>query len=137
MTISIGFIDHVAVTARDLKEASEFYCRVLEAKIVHDFIVEGELLAQQFRIDGAMLNIHQSGHKHPLVAAKPTPGAVDLCFRWSAPIATAVEHLRQHGVEIIEGPAPRYASDGKEGMSVYFRDPDGNLLEFLSTVEAA
>ena len=134
---AISRIDHVAVTAADLPATAAFYCDVLDAVIVHDFVVDGELIAQQFRIGGAMLNIHQAGHGHSLVAARPTPGAVDICFRWDEPIATAVKHLGRVGVAIIEGPAERYASDGCAGMSVYFRDPDGNLLEFLSTAESA
>lgn len=135
MACAISRIDHVAVTTPDLAATGAFYSRVLEAEIVHDFVIDGALIAQQFRIGGAMLNIHQAGHGHSLVAAKPTPGAIDLCFRWDAPIATAVAHLEQHRIAIEEGPAERYASDGKAGMSVYFRDPDGNLLEFLSTTE--
>jgi catechol 2,3-dioxygenase-like lactoylglutathione lyase family enzyme len=81
-----------------------------------------------------MLNIHRAGHSHPLVAARPTTGAVDICFRWNAPIDAAVETLAAAGVEIIEGPVARICSDAIEGRSVYFRDPDGNLIELLSTV---
>lgn len=137
MACAISMIDHVAVTTSHLDATSAFYCRVLDAEIVHEFVIDGALIAKQFRIGGAMLNIHQAGHGHSLVAAKPTPGAIDLCFRWSQPIATAQIHLAQAGIAIEEGPVKRRASDGREGTSVYFRDPDGNLLEFLSTEDAA
>jgi catechol 2,3-dioxygenase-like lactoylglutathione lyase family enzyme len=46
-----------------------------------------------------------------------------------------VRLLGEHGIEIVEGPVDRPAADGKLGKSIYFRDPDGNLLEFLSTDE--
>ena len=59
------------------------------------------------------------------------PGNSDLCLRWDGPIEEAVEHLRAHGVEIIDGPVRRQGSIG-EGLSVYFNDPDGSLLEFIS-----
>ena len=62
-------------------------------------------------------------------------GTLDACFRWDGTIAEAVAHLKDAGIEIIEGPVPRWAADGVWGQSVYFRDPDGNLLEFLSTAE--
>ena len=56
---------------------------------------------------------------------------VDLCFVWDGPIESAQEQLDKHGVEIEEGPVTRYGGRG-EGTSVYFRDPDGSLLEFIS-----
>jgi len=59
------------------------------------------------------------------------PGNSDLCFVWDGPIGAAVEHLERHGVPVEEGPARRFGAGG-DGTSVYFRDPDGSLLEFIS-----
>jgi len=50
---------------------------------------------------------------------------------WDGPIEAAIERLEQHGVAIEEGPVTRYGGRG-EGTSVYFRDPDGSLLELIS-----
>jgi catechol 2,3-dioxygenase-like lactoylglutathione lyase family enzyme len=50
---------------------------------------------------------------------------------WEGPIDGAMEHLRRLGVEIEEGPVPRPGTRG-QGTSVYFRDPDGSLLELIS-----
>ena len=67
-----------------------------------------------------------------MVARVPVaPGNSDLCFEWDGPIAGAVEHLRNHGVAIEAGPIARGGRRGR-GTSVYFRDPDGSLLEFIS-----
>lgn len=126
-------IDHVAVTVEDLEASSLFYRRVLDAELVRDYEIDGQVMMLQLRIGGAMLSVHQAGHTHPLVARKPMPGSLDLCFRWDGPIETAVERLNAAQVEIVDGPVARHASNGKAAMSVYFRDPDGNLLEFLST----
>ena len=134
MTNAIIAIDHVAVTVASLGQAIPFYKKVLGAEQVREYEIDGRVMVVQLHIGGAMLNIHQAGHSHPMVAARPTPGSVDLCFRWNEPIETAVAHLEKVGVPIIDGPDVRYASDGQAGMSVYFRDLDGNLLEFLSTV---
>lgn len=60
-----------------------------------------------------------------------TPGNSDLCFVWDGPIDGAVEHLRSHSVAIELGPVQRTGAHG-DGTSVYFRDPDGSLLEFIS-----
>lgn len=55
----------------------------------------------------------------------------DLCFEWDGPIQDAVEHLRRHGVGVEVGPVERHGARGR-GTSVYFRDPDGSLMEFMS-----
>jgi catechol 2,3-dioxygenase-like lactoylglutathione lyase family enzyme len=67
----------------------------------------------------------------PLARIPVQPGNSDLCFRWNGPIEGAVEHLRANGVEVELGPVPRFGGQG-EGTSVYFRDPDGSLMEFIS-----
>jgi catechol 2,3-dioxygenase-like lactoylglutathione lyase family enzyme len=79
------------------------------------------------------INVHPARAPVSPHAGRPTPGSVDLCFRWDAPLADAVALLHRHGVAVEEGPVPRPAADGTWGSSVYFRDPDGNLLELLST----
>jgi catechol 2,3-dioxygenase-like lactoylglutathione lyase family enzyme len=61
------------------------------------------------------------------------PGAVDLCFGWDGPSEDVVALLSDRGLPIVEGPVPRPSADGREAVSVYTRDPDGNLLEFLTT----
>src|SRR4051812_41390654 len=112
------------MTVADLGDARDFYARVLGAEVVREYQNEGKPFVLQLRIGGAMLNLHQAGHNRPLVAARPTPGAVDICFRWNGPIEMAMAGLERAGIEIIEGPTRRFASDGKEGWSVYFRDQD-------------
>ena len=67
-----------------------------------------------------------------MVARQPLPGSTDICFRWGGDIAAAKQLLESRGVEIIEGPAPRVSADGKPASSVYFRDPDGSLMEFIT-----
>ena len=133
-SIPITKIDHVAITVADLDHAAGFYVD-LGGEIVRSYDIDGRRMVLQLHIGGAMLNIHQAGHTHPLVAGKPTPGSTDLCFRWGEPIASGIALLDRLGIAIIDGPSERHASDGLAGISVYFRDPDGNLLEFLSTVE--
>ncbi|MDH5291490.1 MAG: glyoxalase, partial [Acidimicrobiia bacterium] len=56
----------------------------------------------------------------------------DFCFRWEGPIEEAIEMLEHHKVAIVEGPVFRLASNNAKARSVYFNDPDGNLLELLS-----
>lgn len=59
------------------------------------------------------------------------PGDSDLCFEWQGRIDDAIAHLKSHGVTVENGPMQRFGAKGT-GTSVYFRDPDGSLMEFIS-----
>jgi catechol 2,3-dioxygenase-like lactoylglutathione lyase family enzyme len=59
------------------------------------------------------------------------PGNSDLCFEWAGPIEDAIAHLKAHGIAVERGPLQRFGAKGA-GTSVYFRDPDGSLMEFIS-----
>lgn len=133
---AIAGIDHAAIATHDLSGFIEFYQSVLGAKVEEEHEIDGLRSVVRLRVGSALLNVHRAGHSHPLVARAPMPGALDLCFRWNAPIGDAVAWLTSTGTAIIDGPSPRTSSDGFPGRSVYFRDPDGNLLELLSTVDA-
>jgi catechol 2,3-dioxygenase-like lactoylglutathione lyase family enzyme len=125
-------IDHVAVTAADLEATCAFYDRVFGIRVHMDFAPDGRSRVRQVLVGGALLSVHQAGAGEGLlVADRPTVGAIDLCFRWSDNVETAIAHLKAKGVEIIEGPAPRRTSDGMRAQSVYFRDPDQNLIELI------
>ena len=68
---------------------------------------------------------------NPVARLPVQPGNSDLCFEWRGPIADAAAHLANHGVAVELGPVERRGARGR-GLSLYFRDPDGSLLEFIS-----
>lgn len=119
-------LDHVVIAVSDWERSNAFYRDVLGAELVlrrPGFV---------YRFGDHQLNVHGPGVEPYPVAADPVrPGNSDLCFVWDGPIVDAVEHLRRHAVEIEEGPVPRSGARG-DGSSVYFRDPDGSLLELIS-----
>jgi len=133
MTHPVSHIDHVALTVADLDTSVRFYVDCLGAVPGRGFEVDGVIAIRQIWIGSALLSLHQQGHTHPLVARKPTPGSGDLCFHWDAPIEDAIAMLANAGIAIVAGPIETFGSDGNPSTSVYFRDPDGNLLEFLKT----
>jgi catechol 2,3-dioxygenase-like lactoylglutathione lyase family enzyme len=125
---SIRGVDHVVIGATDWSTTTRFYRRVLRAEVVP---LEGERVS--FRIGTSQLNVHGPGvDLSSNVARIPVqPGNSDLCFEWDGPIGDAIAHLRSCNVAVETGPVPRPGARG-EGISIYFRDPDGTLLEFIS-----
>lgn len=125
-------IDHIAFAAHDLEATCVFYDRLFGARTHFDYAPGGKSLVRQIALGGALLSIHQFGNGLDLVAKHPTVGGADICLRWSGDAENAVELLRQHGIPIVDGPSPRQTADGLPAHSVYFRDPDGNLVELMA-----
>lgn len=125
-------IDHVAITVADLDATCRWYGELFGARTVAERTAGGKVLVRQIALGGALLSVHQSGNGMELVARRPTVGAADICFRWSGDVTGAETFLRERRVEIVEGPTPRRTADGLPSQSVYFRDPDGNLLELMA-----
>jgi len=118
--------DHCVVHVSAWATSNTFYRDVLGAEIV----TNGE--GFMYRFGDVQLNLHGPGLEPKPIARVPVqPGNSDLCFVWPGPIEGAVLHLKQCGVPIELGPVLRPGAGG-EGTSVYFRDPDGSLLEFIS-----
>jgi catechol 2,3-dioxygenase-like lactoylglutathione lyase family enzyme len=119
-------LDHCVIHVADWERSNAFYRDVMGAELVQrpaGFV---------YRFGDKQLNVHGKGVQATPVARLPVqPGNSDLCFEWDAPIDDAVSHLKHHGVEIELGPLPRFGAKGT-GTSVYFRDPDGSLMEFIS-----
>ncbi len=129
---SILGIDHVAITVADLEATCKFYLAVFGGRPVAEIVEAGHATVRQILMGGALLSVHQSGNGRTLVARRPTVGAADICFTWGGSIESAADLLRRHHVPIIEGPEPRRSADGLPSQSVYFRDPDGNLIELMA-----
>jgi catechol 2,3-dioxygenase-like lactoylglutathione lyase family enzyme len=119
-------LDHCVVHVSDWERSNAFYRDVVGAEIVD--VGDGRFA---YRFGDSQLNLHGPGVDPTPVARVPVaPGGSDLCLRWDGPIDDAVAHLQRHGVEIELGPVARSGARGA-GASVYFRDPDGSLLEFI------
>jgi catechol 2,3-dioxygenase-like lactoylglutathione lyase family enzyme len=130
-----GF-DHLAITVDDVEAAAVFYIDLLgaEPELLDEFRA-GTSPIVSLIVGGNRINVHPSPPRVPsrLVARRPTPGSVDICFRWAGSIEEVVTLLSERALPIVEGPVPRVSADGQKAVSVYTRDPDGNLLEFLTT----
>jgi catechol 2,3-dioxygenase-like lactoylglutathione lyase family enzyme len=119
-------LDHCVITVSDWERSNRFYHDILGAELVR--LSNG----WTYRFGHEQLNVHGPGHAGDPNARIPVPaGGSDLCFEWPGLIEEAVVHLRKHRVTIEVGPVMRMGAKGK-GISVYFRDPDGSLMEFIS-----
>jgi catechol 2,3-dioxygenase-like lactoylglutathione lyase family enzyme len=119
-------LDHCVIHVSDWARSNTFYRDVLGAEVVP--VGEGF----SYRFGAQQLNLHGPGVNATPVAKIPVPpGGSDLCFEWPGEIEAARAHLRRHGVEAEMGPVERHGAGGI-GTSLYFRDPDGSLLEFIS-----
>ena len=123
-------LDHCVIHVSDWERSNAFYTNVLGAELV-------QVGARwSYRFGDQQLNLHGPGVEADPVASVPVPlGGSDLCFVWPGDIEEAREHLERQGDEVEMGPVERRGARGV-GTSVYFRDPDGSLLEFISYASA-
>ena len=111
------------LTVADVAATCAFYHRVLGMAVVSFGDGRKALAFGQQKI-----NLHAHGHEFEPKADRPTPGAADFCLLTSVPLADVVARLRAEGVALVAGPVPRTGATGPM-ESIYFRDPDGNLIE--------
>lgn len=119
----IETIDHIVLTVRDIDITCAFYSRVLGMQVTTFGNGRKALFFGTQKI-----NLHQHGKEFEPKAENPTPGSADLCFVSSTPINEVVAQLAKQGIVLVEGPVQRTGATGSI-TSVYFRDPDGNLIE--------
>ncbi|QYX56683.1 VOC family protein [Roseovarius sp. SCSIO 43702] len=117
--------DHCVIHVGDWDRSTAFYRDVMGAEIVP--YGKGAM----FRFGPVQLNTHGPDQIGSPRAKRPVmPGGSDLCFEWHGTIPQAQAHLRAHGVAVELGPVERLGAKST-GTSLYFRDPDGSLLEFI------
>ena len=119
----ISHMDHLVLTVQSIPDAIHFYTNVLGMNEV-DFGNGRKALAfgqQKF-------NLHQAGKEFEPKAHHPTPGAIDICLITTTPLETVQRHIESCNVVIEEGPVKRTGAQGPI-LSIYFRDPDKNLVE--------
>jgi len=123
----VGRIDHIVLTVRDIEATTRFYERALGLEREFFRGPEGQP-RHALRFGDQKINLQDAATETPTKARTPTPGAGDFCLIAARPLAEILAHLQAEAIPIEAGPVPRTGALGRM-RSVYFRDPDGNLVE--------
>lgn len=115
-------IDHFVLTVGDPEVTASFYERALGLPTIR----QGSRLA--LACGSQKINLHRAGEEIVPHATRPTPGGADFCLRATCPLGEVIRRLDEAGVAVELGPVERNGAYGPM-LSVYFRDPDGNLVE--------
>lgn len=126
----IDSLDHLVLTVRDMEATCQFYERILGMTV----ITFGEN-RRALQFGRQKINLHQAGREWEPKAKHPVPGSADLCLLSSWPMEQLIRHMKNCGVEIVEGPVQRTGAVGPL-LSIYLRDPDDNLIEISNQLPA-
>ena len=121
--MNIEQLDHLVLTVSDIDKTTDFYAHVMGMEV----IIFGDN-RKALRFGQQKINLHLAGHEIEPKADNPTPGSADLCFITSMPMDEILKHLEACKVEPLMSPDYRTGATHRL-MSVYFRDPDNNLIE--------
>ena len=128
--MNIDRIDHVVMTVRSVDATCAFYQHVLGMQPV---TFAGGRRALAF--GRQKINLHEAGREFEPKAHLAAPGTLDICLVTTTPLPQVIEHLARCNVTIIEGPVAKTGATGPL-RSVYFRDPDQNLIEVSNYISA-
>ncbi len=127
----ITSLDHLVLVVRSIERTVEFYSSVLGLRAE-----EMRPGRWALRFGTQKLNLQEAGVSVDPLAKHPTPGSADFCLLTDVPMEDVVAHLRRHAVPVVDGPVRRTGAAGPL-LSVYFYDPDDNLVEVSNAVEVA
>ena len=125
-------IDHIAMPTANAERLIAFYKKLGFHINDEDKWRAGNMPAFSIQVGESKINVHPEGYTAALRGPTAVPGSADICFVWEGSAAECEQMLNDAGVEIISGPGPRRgALRNRTAVSLYARDPDENLLEWM------
>jgi catechol 2,3-dioxygenase-like lactoylglutathione lyase family enzyme len=135
MSSDVVGLDHLVIVATDVRSTVSFYIHVLGAEVSNLTEWErGDAEYPTLHFGAWKINVHPADTDAAPRALHPVPGSADLCVEWRGSISEAHAHLRAADIDVEYGPVDQHGARGW-GRSLYFRDPDGCLLELISYSE--
>lgn len=127
-------IDHIAMPTENAERLIAFYKKLGFKINDEDEWRAGNARIFSIQIGDSKINVHPEGVVANLRGPTAVPGCTDICFVWDGTVEECQKMLADAGVEVIAGPGPRKGARGGGGhpsLSLYARDPDQNLLEWM------
>ena len=124
-------VDHVVLTVEDINKTISFYKDILEMNLVEFTPIGASKPRFALQFGNQKINIHQAQLPFKPHAKNPTCGSVDICFLSDVSIYSWIETFKKHSIIIEDGPIQRSGACGPI-VSLYLRDPDGNLIEIAN-----
>ena len=128
-------IDHIAMPTANAERLIAFYKKLGFPINNEDEWRIGTARTFSIQVGDSKINVHPEGHTASLRGPTATPGCADICFVWDGTVEECQQLLQGAGVEVIQGPVQRAGGRGRgttPSLSLYLRDPDENLLEFMT-----
>ena len=126
-------VDHIVMTVADMSKTIDFYCSVLGTTMVEFMPPTGGPARKSLHFGKQKINLHHASSPYVPHARAPKAGSVDLCFISTQSLDDWLRHLANHDVFVEEGPVRKTGANGTL-MSLYIRDPDGNLIEISNYI---
>ncbi|WP_425358984.1 VOC family protein [Antarcticimicrobium luteum] len=133
MPPTVAALDHLVLTVADIDATLRFYTQVMGMRAETFRPADGSS-RHALSFGAQKINLHPATAPFDPKAAHPGPGTADLCFLTGTPLADWQAHLAACGVAVEEGPVPRTGATGPI-LSLYIRDPDGNLIEISTRAD--
>jgi catechol 2,3-dioxygenase-like lactoylglutathione lyase family enzyme len=121
-------IDHIVLTVSNIDKTCEFYSTIMGMEVIS---FSNGRKALKFGIQ--KINLHEKNNEFDPKASNSTSGSADICFITTTPIETIIKKIACKDINILEGPILRTGATGPIN-SIYFRDPDGNLIEISNKI---
>ncbi|MEO9820250.1 MAG: VOC family protein [Paracoccaceae bacterium] len=126
-SVQVTALDHLVLTVTSIANTIHFYTHILGMR-AEEFQAADGTSRHALKFGVQKINLHEVGSEFDPKAKAPTSGSADLCFLTDTPIEQWQSHLNACDVPILEGPIKRTGATCPI-LSVYVRDPDGNLIE--------
>ena len=128
----ITSIDHIVLTSKDVDKTIEFYTKVLGMKLESFPVTNEKNKRLALKFGNQKINIHDASSPFSPHAKNPTSGSIDICFLSHVDLTEWSKIFAANNITIENGPIRKTGATGSL-MSLYVRDPDGNLIEISNT----
>ncbi len=128
-------IDHIAMPTANAERLVAFYKKLGFPINNEEAWRAGNVPTFSIQVGDSKINVHPEGHTASLRGPTAVPGCTDICFVWDGTVDECQKMLADAGAEVIRGPVQRPGGRGRgtaPSLSLYLRDPDENLLEFMT-----